>query len=99
MSMLSVREIERKDYVSPKNNKTYTSYKIKGAYKKDDGLWYGANVNLDGVAIEQLIEKKVIANANDLVGKEIQLARLYPIFLSQYEKDYGLKFDCITAIK
>lgn len=93
-----VDELERKEYVSKTNGKTYVSYRCKCKYQKNDGLWYGTNLTIDDVAIQNLIERKVIKSSEDIKGKEIELACKYPIFLNENNIKYGLIYNYVISV-
>lgn len=95
--MLKVITINKKDYTSEKTGKVYTSYDL-ACLNEEKGR--AVNVQVDGKAIDQLVAQSKIRTADDLIGKTIQLARLEPIYLTEFEKQYNsIKYDYIIGIK
>ena len=97
-----VLEIKEEVYHSTKNGKDYLSYPIRyGIEREVNGqkvmqLGYCKLANSN--SIQKLIAKGKIKTYKDLEGKEVELFRSFPVYLSDAEKKQGQVFSPDTLV-
>lgn len=104
LCIMEVTNIEQKVYHSNKTGKDYFSYVITLACPVNvngrEGVTF-RNVTLKGdEAIQLLIRQRLISSYQDLIGRDIILARKCPHYVDDFEAKFrSLQADMIVSVR